>query len=263
MREIGDDAASAEGDWLDWLDRQRHPRRSPASTPARWSGTSATKARCAAGSSRPRSSDAERRLERSRPSRRWRAPTSPSEVTPREPIELRRAMVRTSSRSTPASRSIIANAASSAAAADAAPVRHRRRAMLARDPGPLLPRQRPGRPGGARRRGREGPRAGRQAADVRHLPRPPAALPRGRPRDLQASVRPPRREPPGQGSRDRHHRHHLAEPRLRGRRPGGSGTIDVDEPLRWDTDFGAAELSHINLYDRTVEGLRAPGRERR
>ncbi len=37
--------------------------------------------------------------------------------------------------------------------------------------------------------------------------------------------------------------------------PDGSGTIDVDEPVRWETDFGAAELSHINLYDRTVEGL--------
>ena len=28
-----------------------------------------------------------------------------------------------------------------------------------------------------------------------------------------------------------------------------------DEPVRWETDFGAAELSHVNLYDRTVEGL--------
>ena len=25
--------------------------------------------------------------------------------------------------------------------------------------------------------------------------------------------------------------------------------------MRWETDFGAAELSHVNLYDRTVEGL--------
>jgi carbamoyl-phosphate synthase small subunit len=25
--------------------------------------------------------------------------------------------------------------------------------------------------------------------------------------------------------------------------------------VRWETDFGAAELSHVNLYDRTVEGL--------
>jgi carbamoyl-phosphate synthase small subunit len=37
--------------------------------------------------------------------------------------------------------------------------------------------------------------------------------------------------------------------------PNGARTIDADEPLRWETDFGAAELTHINLYDRTVEGL--------
>jgi carbamoyl-phosphate synthase small subunit len=37
--------------------------------------------------------------------------------------------------------------------------------------------------------------------------------------------------------------------------PGGSRTIAHDEPVRWETDFGAAELTHINLYDRTVEGL--------
>ncbi len=37
--------------------------------------------------------------------------------------------------------------------------------------------------------------------------------------------------------------------------PGGEQTIAGDEPVRWETDFGAAQLSHINLYDRTVEGL--------
>ncbi len=37
--------------------------------------------------------------------------------------------------------------------------------------------------------------------------------------------------------------------------PGGERTIAGDEPVRWQTDFGAAQLSHINLYDRTVEGL--------
>ncbi len=37
--------------------------------------------------------------------------------------------------------------------------------------------------------------------------------------------------------------------------PGGTRTIDDDEPVRWETDFGAAELTHINLYDHTVEGL--------
>jgi len=37
--------------------------------------------------------------------------------------------------------------------------------------------------------------------------------------------------------------------------PGGESRIEADEPVRWETDFGAAELSHLNLYDRTVEGL--------
>jgi carbamoyl-phosphate synthase small subunit len=37
--------------------------------------------------------------------------------------------------------------------------------------------------------------------------------------------------------------------------PGGEEKIDADEPVRWTTDFGEAELSHLNLYDRTVEGL--------
>jgi carbamoyl-phosphate synthase small subunit len=37
--------------------------------------------------------------------------------------------------------------------------------------------------------------------------------------------------------------------------PGGARTIDTDEQVRWETDFGAAALSHVNLYDRTVEGL--------
>jgi carbamoyl-phosphate synthase small subunit len=37
--------------------------------------------------------------------------------------------------------------------------------------------------------------------------------------------------------------------------PGGAHTIDDDRPVRWETDFGAAALSHVNLYDRTVEGL--------
>ncbi len=37
--------------------------------------------------------------------------------------------------------------------------------------------------------------------------------------------------------------------------PDGSPTLDSDEAVRWETDFGTAELTHINLYDRTVEGL--------
>jgi carbamoyl-phosphate synthase small subunit len=37
--------------------------------------------------------------------------------------------------------------------------------------------------------------------------------------------------------------------------PAGERTIDADDPVRWDTDFGVAELQQLNLYDRTVEGL--------
>jgi len=37
--------------------------------------------------------------------------------------------------------------------------------------------------------------------------------------------------------------------------PDGARTIDDEKPVRWETAFGAAVLTHINLYDRTVEGL--------
>jgi carbamoyl-phosphate synthase small subunit len=37
--------------------------------------------------------------------------------------------------------------------------------------------------------------------------------------------------------------------------PGGEQRLEGDEPVSWTTDFGEAELSHLNLYDRTVEGL--------
>jgi carbamoyl-phosphate synthase small subunit len=37
--------------------------------------------------------------------------------------------------------------------------------------------------------------------------------------------------------------------------PDGGGRIEADEPVRWSTDFGEAALTHVNLYDRTVEGL--------
>jgi carbamoyl-phosphate synthase small subunit len=38
--------------------------------------------------------------------------------------------------------------------------------------------------------------------------------------------------------------------------PGGERTVTEDEPVQWQTDFGRAALTHVNLYDRTVEGLR-------
>src|SRR5207342_3660882 len=36
--------------------------------------------------------------------------------------------------------------------------------------------------------------------------------------------------------------------------PGAARRLDTGEPVRWETDFGAAELTHVNLYDGTVEG---------
>ncbi len=39
------------------------------------------------------------------------------------------------------------------------------------------------------------------------------------------------------------------------RAPDGGARIESDEPVRWETAFGAAELTQLNLYDRTVEGL--------
>ena len=39
------------------------------------------------------------------------------------------------------------------------------------------------------------------------------------------------------------------------RGPDGEQRIEADEPVRWETEVGVAELSHLNLYDRTVEGL--------
>jgi carbamoyl-phosphate synthase small subunit len=43
---------------------------------------------------------------------------------------------------------------------------------------------------------------------------------------------------------------------VKGRAGSGiSGRVEADEPVRWTTDFGEAALTHVNLYDRTVEGL--------
>ena len=61
---------------------------------------------------------------------------------------------------------------------------------------------------------------------------------------------------PGEGPGDRPDRHHVPEPRLRGARARRRAHASTrDEPVRWETDFGAAELQQLNLYDRTVEGL--------
>jgi carbamoyl-phosphate synthase small subunit len=40
--------------------------------------------------------------------------------------------------------------------------------------------------------------------------------------------------------------------------PAGEQRIEGDEPVQWETELGIATLSHVNLYDRTVEGLELP-----
>ncbi len=81
-----------------------------------------------------------------------------------------------------------------------------------------VPQQRPRRSGRARLRDRQRARPReRRRAGVRHLPRPPDSVAGDGRRDLQAEVRPPRRQPSGEGARDRQGRDHVAEPRLRGR----------------------------------------------
>jgi carbamoyl-phosphate synthase small subunit len=39
------------------------------------------------------------------------------------------------------------------------------------------------------------------------------------------------------------------------RGPHGAERLDADAPMRWETDFGTAQLRLVNLYDGTVEGL--------
>ena len=37
--------------------------------------------------------------------------------------------------------------------------------------------------------------------------------------------------------------------------PDGGEVVESDRPVEWETDFGVAQLTHVSLYDRTVEGL--------
>lgn len=41
--------------------------------------------------------------------------------------------------------------------------------------------------------------------------------------------------------------------------PDGARRIDADgRPLTWETDYGEAAITHVNLYDQTIEGLNLP-----
>ncbi|MCO5315532.1 MAG: glutamine-hydrolyzing carbamoyl-phosphate synthase small subunit [Solirubrobacterales bacterium] len=40
--------------------------------------------------------------------------------------------------------------------------------------------------------------------------------------------------------------------------PDGSRTVGSDRPLVWESEYGEAAITHVNLYDNTIEGLRLP-----
>ena len=84
-------------------------------------------------------------------------------------------------------------------------------------------------PGPTARRGRPG----RTRARLRHLPRPPDPGHRAGWVDLQAALRPPRRQPPRAAARDRRRRDHEPEPQLRGgRRVHPRRRDDARQPQR-------------------------------
>ena len=103
-----------------------------------------------------------------------------------------------------------------------------------------VPLQRPGRPGrrGLRRRRHPGP--ARASADLRHLPRPPAARHRARRRRPTSCRSATTAATTRCAARDGAGRDHQPEPQLRRRRRLAAG----------------AEVTHVNLNDGVVEGLR-------
>ena len=80
----------------------------------------------------------------------------------------------------------------------------------------------------------------RRGADLRHLPGPPAPGDRAGGDDLQAGLRPPRQQPPGQGPR------HRAASRSRPR--------TTTTPWRPDS-LARGVVSHVNLNDGVIEGI--------
>ena len=258
----GEDAASAEGGWLDWLgdcgvpgiSRRRHPRAGPPHPRPR--------ARCAAASSRPRCP---------RPRRANAIAAEPSmdgadlarTVTPPEPVRFEGDGPHVVGIDTGVKMSIVRQLRERGCRMTLLPCTSPAGGGARRGPRPRLPRQRPRRPRRARLRRRHGPRAGRQAPGLRHLPRPPAALPRGRAGDLQAALRPPRRQPPGQGPGDRADRHHLPEPRLRGRRGPAASRGSRATSRSAGRPTSASPSSPTQPLRPHGRGPGAPGRRRR
>ena len=102
-----------------------------------------------------------------------------------------------------------------------------------------------------------------RASNVWNLLRPPAARAGVRRPDLQAQVRPPRREPAGQGFHHRQGRDHLPEPRvLRGQGFARSGPRrdNAHQPERQDLRGHAAQEAAGVLGAVPPRGLPRPAR---
>ena len=115
-------------------------------------------------------------------------------------------------------RSIIRRLAGAGLEVAVVPALVRRRRDSRAQPDGGARRQRPGRSRPAHRRDRDRAGPARTDAALRRLPRPPAARARPRPADVQAAVRPPRREPSRARPQIVPRPRHGPEPRLRRRR---------------------------------------------
>ena len=230
-------------------------RGSAASTPAPWSATSATAARCAAASSRPRLPEAEAR-ERIAAEPSMDGADLARTVTPPEPVRFEGDGPHVVGIDTGVKLNIVRQLRERGCRLTLLPCTSHRRGGAGRGPRRRLPRQRPrrSRPRSATSStpsaswsasGRSSASASATSCSAARSASRPTSCP-------SATAAPTTRSRTWRRGGSTSPRRTTASP---SQGPGGEPRIEGDEPVRWETDFGVAELSHLNLYDRTVEGL--------